>query len=211
MRIAIIDAGSGNLHSVEKAFAHAASSHDHVTLTRNPADLQTATHIVLPGVGAFADVRVGVEAIPGMREALEEEVIQARKPFLGICVGMQLMADWGREHGNTQGFGWIGGEVVPIEPGEPPRPIPHMGWNTLTLSQPDHPLLKNIPQDASVYFVHSYHMRCREPAHCLAHTEYGHPIAAIVGRDNLVGTQFHPEKSQHIGLTLIGNFLQWMG
>jgi len=214
MNLAIIDYGSGNLHSAAKAFERAArdSGHDtRVTVTSEPAELRKADRIVLPGVGAFKDCRDGLKAVPGMWEALEDEVLAKAKPFLGICVGMQLMASRGLEHDVAEGFGWIPGDVKPITPREPSFKIPHMGWNTLDSLRP-HALLDGIAlgdNGLHAYFVHSYHLDARDSAHVIATTQHGATITAIVGRDNLAGTQFHPEKSQTLGLRLLANFLKW--
>lgn len=211
MTVAIIDYGSGNLRSAAKAFERAAvEAGDGMTVrvTSDAADLASASHIVLPGVGAFADCRRGVEALPGMRDALEEAVRNVGKPFLGICVGMQLMARVGREYGDHEGFGWLDAEVVALTPDDAALKIPHMGWNELAIAGV-HPVLNGIAPGSHAYFVHSYHMACADPADLVASVEYGGPIAAVVGRDNIVGTQFHPEKSQATGLRLISNFLAW--
>lgn len=210
----IIDYGSGNLRSAQKAFERAARERGadmEIRVSADPQDLRKAARIVLPGVGAFRDCRQGLDAVPGMRQALQEEVITKAKPFLGICVGMQLMADIGREHEVTQGLGWIAGEVRPITPSDPDLKIPHMGWNTLEAHTP-HALFKDIPlgpKGLHAYFVHSYAMYCARDVDCLATTDHGGPITAAIGRDNLAGTQFHPEKSQTLGLAFIGNFLEW--
>jgi glutamine amidotransferase len=213
MTTAIIDYGSGNLHSALKAFERAAAdvAGGDVLLTSDPDVVRRAERIVLPGVGAFADCKRGLEAVPGMIEALGEAVLQTGRPFLGICVGMQLMASRGLEHQVTQGLGWIPGDVVAIEPKDPALRIPHMGWNTLTVLRP-HALLDGIPTgDAGLhaYFVHSFQFLPAEAAHVIAQTEYGGPVVAMVGRDNIAGTQFHPEKSQKLGLALIAHFLRW--
>ncbi len=206
--LAIIDYGSGNLRSAAKAFELAATqTGHHVRVTGNPADLATASHIVLPGVGAFADCMHGLEAVNGMRAALEREVITGKKPFLGICVGMQMLFDTGFEHGTHKGLGWISGEVRAIQPASPAMKVPHMGWNELALCTPSHPLLKGIATGDHAYFVHSYHAICKDKAHVLATTDYGTTLTAIVGKGNIMGTQFHPEKSQQTGLRLIENFL----
>ena len=217
MSLAIIDYGSGNLRSAAKALERAARDaalEVAVAVTSDPAQVRAADRIVLPGVGAFGDCRRGLEALPGMIEALEEAVIERGRPFLGICVGMQLMATRGLEHGTHPGFGWIPGDVVPLEPapaGPDGRPlkVPHMGWNVLALLAVTHPLLANLGPAPYVYFVHSYHLAAAHDAHALAKADYGGPVTAIVGRDNMVGTQFHPEKSQAAGLTLLANFLRW--
>lgn len=214
MSVAIIDYGSGNLHSALKAFERAAresGSGETISIVSDPEAIRTADRIVLPGVGAFADCRRGLLAIDGMLEALTECVQKRGTPFLGICVGMQLLADRGLEHGVTPGLGWIGGEVAPIQPKDPSLKIPHMGWNSLSANV-QHPILADIPTGESglhAYFVHSYYLRAANPAHVLATTDYGEPLTAIVGRDNVVGVQFHPEKSQIMGLRLISNFLRW--
>jgi imidazole glycerol-phosphate synthase subunit HisH len=212
--VAIVDYGSGNLHSAAKAFERAAreaAPGQNVVVTSDPAKVRGAERIVLPGVGAFADCRRGLDAVPGMVEALEEMVRRRGKPFFGICVGMQLMAERGREYEVTEGLGWIAGEVDKITPADAALKIPHMGWNTLATSRP-HPLFDGIalgPQGLHAYFVHSYQLKPKHRADLLAETDYGGPITAVVGRDNMVGTQFHPEKSQRLGLALIANFLKW--
>jgi imidazole glycerol-phosphate synthase subunit HisH len=211
MKVAIIDYGSGNLRSAAKAFERAAAENGlsaGIAVTAEPQAIAEADRIVLPGVGAFADCRRGLASIPGLEAALEEAVIAHGRPFLGICVGMQLMADRGREFETVAGLGWIGGEVVAIEPSDPSLKIPHMGWNEIE-PRIDHPLLAGLDAGAHAYFVHSYHFALVDPADLVAVTDYGAPLAAIVGRDNLAGTQFHPEKSQEAGLQLIGNFLRW--
>ena len=210
--IVIIDYGSGNLRSAAKAFERAideAGLDLNVEVTNNPDAVATAERIVLPGVGAFADCMRGLAALPGMVEALERAVLKEAKPFLGICVGMQLLASIGREHGDHDGLGWIAGEVVPIQPMDPGLKIPHMGWNTLALDESGHPLLDGLENGDHVYFVHSYQFRPEAAEHVLAHTDYGGTIAALIGLDNIAGTQFHPEKSQRAGLRLIRNFLTW--
>lgn len=210
MTTVIIDYGSGNLRSAAKAFERAARENggDAVNVTAVPEEVRAADRVVLPGVGAFGDCRAGLFAIDGMAEALTAAVIDAGRPFLGICVGMQLMASQGLEHGTHEGFGWIPGTVEALTPA-PGRPVPHMGWNDLNIKAADHPLLAGVESGAHAYFVHSYAFRAADPAHVLAETDYGVPVAAVVGRDNLVGTQFHPEKSQETGLRLIANFLSW--
>jgi glutamine amidotransferase len=214
MRVAIIDYGSGNLRSAAKAFEWAA---DHgglradIRVTSDPGEVARAERIVLPGVGAFADCRAGLFGIDGMPQILQEKIIEKGHPFLGICVGMQLMARIGREHGDTKGFGWIGGEVVKIRPDDPELKVPHMGWNTLDLKR-EHPLFADIPAGPDglhAYFVHSYHFEVEKEADLLGTTNYGGPVTACVARDNYVGVQFHPEKSQTLGLKLIANFLRW--
>lgn len=212
MSVAIVDYGSGNLRSAAKAFERAAAETGmgkDIVVTADPTRVARASHIVLPGVGAFADCRRGLEALPGMVEALGRAVLDDGRPFLGICVGMQLLADIGREHGDHPGFGWIAGEVAEITPADPALKVPHMGWNELVAARPGHPVFAGLAKGAHAYFVHSFAFVCADPAHVLATVEYGGPITAAIGRDNLVGTQFHPEKSQRAGLRLIGNFLKW--
>jgi glutamine amidotransferase len=212
--VAIVDYGSGNLHSAQKAFERAAreSGHDQpILLTRDPETVRRADRIVLPGVGAFADCRRGLDAVAGMVDAMEEAVRRNGRPFLGICVGMQLMAARGREKEVTDGLGWIAGEVDRIAPNDASLKIPHMGWNTLNARTP-HPLLAGIPvgpDGLHAYFVHSYHVKVADRADLVAEADYGGPVTAIIGRDTCVGTQFHPEKSQRLGLRLIANFLAW--
>ena len=211
MIVAIIDYGSGNLRSAAKAFERAAAENGisaEITVTSAPEAVAGADRIVLPGVGAFADCRRGLAAVPGLEAALTEAVIVRARPFLGICVGMQLMAERGREFETVAGLGWIDGEVVPIEPHDRSLKIPHMGWNELEPRR-THPLVDGLATGAHAYFVHSYHFQLADPADLVAVTDYCGPLAAIVGRDNLAGTQFHPEKSQMAGLRLIGNFLRW--
>jgi glutamine amidotransferase len=180
-----------------------------VTVTSEAKVVAAADRIVLPGVGAFADCMRGLASLPGMIEALEEAVIRRARPFLGICVGMQLMATTGREHGDHPGLGWIPGDVVALEPANGTLKVPHMGWNGLIIGEEAHPLLAGLADDTHVCFVHSYHLRPEKPRHVLAEVDYGGSITAAVGRDNLVGTQFHPEKSQSAGLRLLSNFLRW--
>jgi glutamine amidotransferase len=210
MQVAIIDYGSGNLRSAAKAFERAgrdAGLSADVLVTSDPDAVRKAGRIVLPGVGAFGDCRAGLDAIPGMVEALEEAVRKDAKPFFGICVGMQLMAERGLEHGSHDGFGWLKGNVVKIEPSDSSLKIPHMGWNELEIVNP-HPLLADMPA-SHAYFVHSYAFAVAEPETLVARVGYGGPVTAMVAKDNMVGTQFHPEKSQALGLALIGNFLKW--
>ena len=212
MSVAIIDYGSGNLRSAAKAFersAREAGVREDIVVTSDPAALAHASHLVLPGVGAFADCKRGLQALDGMWQALDEAVIRKAKPFLGICVGMQLMARIGREHGEHEGFGWVDGEVVKLEPGDPALKVPHMGWNDLAGLAASHKVLAGIAPGDHAYFVHSYHLAARSGNVVLGHVDYGGTIAAIVGRDNFIGTQFHPEKSQAVGLKLIANFLSW--
>jgi glutamine amidotransferase len=212
--VVIVDYGSGNLHSAAKAFERAARESGHeqpIVVTSDPDQVARADRVVLPGVGAFTDCRRGLDAIDGMVDALDERVRRGGRPFLGICVGMQLMAERGREHTVTEGLGWIRGEVDRIAPNDPELKIPHMGWNTLNVTKP-HPLLDGITvgsQGLHAYFVHSFHLQPADRADLVAQADYGGPVTAIVGRDTMVGTQFHPEKSQRLGLALISNFLKW--
>jgi len=214
MTVAVVDYGSGNLHSAAKAFeraAHDAGLDQPIIVTDDPAAVARADRVVLPGVGAFADCRRGLDAVDGMVEALEEAVRRKGRPFFGICVGMQLLAERGREYEVTEGLGWIPGEVDRIAPDDPRLKIPHMGWNTLNVARA-HPLLGDLPFGARglhAYFVHSYQLKPAEPADLVAAADYGGAVTAIVARDNMVGTQFHPEKSQRLGLALIANFLKW--
>lgn len=214
MSVVIVDYGSGNLHSAAKAFERAARAsglEQPILVTSDPDKVARAERVVLPGVGAFADCRRGLDAIPGMTEALESAVRKQGRPFFGICVGMQLMAERGREYQVTPGLGWIEGEVNKIAPRDPSLKIPHMGWNTLNVLRP-HPLLDALPlgpDGLHAYFVHSYELKTAQAADLIAQAEYGGPLTAVVGRDNMIGTQFHPEKSQGLGLKLIANFLKW--
>jgi len=209
MNVAIIDYGSGNLRSAAKSFERAAREAGlaaRVMVTADAKDVAGADRIVLPGVGAFGDCRAGLDRLAGIEEALDRAVMRGGRPFLGICVGMQLMGDLGLEHGRHPGLGWIAGEVVPIE--APGLKIPHMGWNELGFARP-HPLTAGLEVGAHAYFVHSYRFEAKDAASVVATTDYGGAIVAIVARDNLAGTQFHPEKSQATGLRLIANFLRW--
>lgn len=214
MRVAIIDYGSGNLRSATKAFERAAREAGiaaEIDLTADADRVRTADRIVLPGVGAYADCRAGLDAVPGMTQAIDEVVIGKGRPFLGICVGMQLMSERGLEKTVTNGFGWIAGDVKEIVPSDPALKIPQIGWNTISLKSA-HPLFDGIkigPDGLHAYFVHSYHLAATKPDQVLAETEYGGPVTAAVVRGNMAGTQFHPEKSQTLGLALIGNFLRW--
>ena len=214
MTVAIVDYGSGNLHSAAKAFERAARESRHeqpIAVTGDPDVVARADRIVLPGVGAFADCRRGLDDIPGMIDALEQSVRKKGRPFFGICVGMQLMAERGREYQVAPGLGWIAGEVDRIAPSDPGLKIPHMGWNTLSMLK-THPLLADIPLGSDglhAYFVHSYELKTARRDDLVAQADYGGPLTAIVGRDNMIGTQFHPEKSQRLGLALIANFLKW--
>ncbi|WP_339949661.1 imidazole glycerol phosphate synthase subunit HisH [uncultured Albimonas sp.] len=207
---AIVDYGSGNLHSVAKSFermSREAGAGGPVVVTADAETVRRADRIVLPGVGAFGDCAAGLRAVPGMWEAIEERVA-AGTPFLGICVGQQLMADRGLEFGAHSGFGWIAGDVAPIEVDDPALKIPHMGWNPLVIDRP-HPLLEGIADGDHAYFVHSFHLTPQDPAARFAHVMHGGPVTAMVARDTMAGTQFHPEKSQATGLRLIANFLAW--
>jgi glutamine amidotransferase len=214
VNVAIVDYGSGNLHSARKAFERAAREaglYGTITVTSDPETISRADRIVLPGVGAFADCRRGVDAVPGMVAAMTEAVRNKARPFLGICVGMQLLATRGLEHQTTPGLNWIEGDVEAIDSQGGRLRIPHMGWNTLFLRM-EHPLLAGVPtgeQGLHAYFVHSYAFRPAREEHIVAATDYGGPIAALIGRGNIAGTQFHPEKSQALGLALIANFLRW--
>jgi glutamine amidotransferase len=209
--VALIDYGSGNLRSAEKALARAARERgtgQGISVTSDPPTVARAGRIVLPGVGAFADCMRGLSSIPGMIDALSEAVLKRGVPFLGICVGMQLLASVGREFGDHPGLGWIEGEVVKLAPLDPDLKIPQIGWNEITIARP-HALFAGISADAHAYFVHSYAMKPHDPEHVLATSDYGGKFTAAVGRDNIAGTQFHPEKSQAVGLALLGNFLEW--
>ena len=214
MSVAIVDYGSGNLHSAHKAFERAAREAGltrEILVTSDPETVSRAEHIVLPGVGAFADCRRGLDAAVGMVEALQNAVRKRGQPFLGICVGMQLMASRGLEHEIVAGLDWIPGDVDVIRPADPALKIPHMGWNTLDVKRA-HPVLDGVPvgpHGLHAYFVHSFQLYPADPSDIVATSDYGGPITAIVGRDNVVGTQFHPEKSQTLGLALIANFLKW--
>jgi imidazole glycerol-phosphate synthase subunit HisH len=211
MIVAIVDYGSGNLRSAAKAFERAAANSGiaaEIEVTSEPEVVAGADRIVLPGVGAFADCRRGLAAIAGLEPALREAAIARARPFLGICVGMQLLAEHGREFETIDGLGWIAGEVVAIETSDPALKIPHMGWNEIRPCV-NHALLMGLRTGSHAYFVHSYQFLLAEASDLIAVTDYGAPLAAIVGRDNLAGTQFHPEKSQEVGLQLIGNFLRW--
>lgn len=214
MLVTIIDYGSGNLRSAAKAFERAAleaGTDARILVTGNPEDVRGADRVVLPGVGAFGDCRAGLDAIPGMIETLEDVVRRDARPFLGICVGMQLMATRGLEHGVHKGFGWIEGDVTLMKPLDPELKIPHMGWNTITALHP-HALLDGIPTGDTglhAYFVHSYSLVAAHEEDVVARADYGGPVTAMVAKENMAGTQFHPEKSQALGLALIGNFLKW--
>lgn len=216
MKLSLIDYGSGNLRSAAKAIQRAADENGialDLAVTADTKTVAAADAIVLPGVGAFADCYRGLSSLPGMIETLNEQVIKGGKPFLGICVGMQLMATVGREHGEHKGLGWIDGAVEMLKPvvtsGDAALKVPHMGWNQLRLLQSQHPVFAGIKTGDHAYFVHSYHLCPTDPAVVLAVADYGGPVVAAIGRDNLVGTQFHPEKSQATGLRLLANFLRW--
>ncbi|MBL8672768.1 MAG: imidazole glycerol phosphate synthase subunit HisH [Alphaproteobacteria bacterium] len=218
MTVVIVDAGSGNLRSARQALvrvaAEAAAGQSGPTpsiiVSSDPDDVRRADQVVVPGQGAFAECRQGIDSIPGMAGALTEFVASGR-PFLGICVGMQLMADRGLEHGVHTGFGWIPGEVDALRPTDPRLKIPHMGWNELHIGEAAraHPVLQGVSPGDHAYFVHSFAFRCAMPSDCLATTDYGGPVTAIIGRANVIGTQFHPEKSQATGLRLLAGFLAW--
>jgi glutamine amidotransferase len=212
--VAIVDYGSGNLHSAAKAFERAArGSADarKIVVTRDPDVVFRSDRVVLPGVGAFADCRRGLDSLDGMVDALNETVRVKARPFFGICVGMQLMAEHGREYEVTKGLGWIAGDVVKIAPRDESLKVPHMGWNTLDIVN-EHPMLEKLPlgeKGLHAYFVHSYHLAATNEANIIARSDYGGPVTAIVCRDTAIGAQFHPEKSQRFGLALIANFLKW--
>jgi glutamine amidotransferase len=209
MQIAIVDYGAGNLRSAEKALAAAARDSARVIVTADPDAVRKADRVVLPGVGAFADCKRGLDSLPGMVEALEDAVLKQGKPFLGICVGMQLMASVGVEFGTHKGLDWIKGKVVVLDPADPTLRIPQMGWNDLELKGA-HPALAGTKSGDHAYFVHSYHFIADRPQDVLATVDYGGPVTAIIGRDNLLGVQFHPEKSQQMGLNLLASFLNWI-
>lgn len=212
MRVAVVDYGSGNLRSAQRAVEAAARGlglSAEVTVTAEAAVVAAADRIVLPGQGAFADCMDGLRAVPGMAEALEDAVLRRGRPMLGICVGMQLLADRGLEHGSHAGLGWIGGEIVPLEPADPALKVPHMGWNALRVRDASHPVMAGVGDGDHVYFVHSYRFAAADPADVLADADYGGAVAAVVARDSMVGTQFHPEKSQATGIRLVRNFLAW--
>jgi len=214
MTTVIVDYGSGNLHSAAKAFERASrecGANEDIVVSNDPDRVAKADRVVLPGVGAFADCKRGLAEVGGMIDALNDTVRRKGRPFFGICVGMQLMAERGREYEVVEGLGWIPGEVDRIEPSDPNLKIPHMGWNTLDTKKP-HSLLDGLPvgpRGLHAYFVHSFQLKPSQPSDLIANADYGGPVTAIVGRDNMVGTQFHPEKSQKLGLSLIGNFLKW--
>lgn len=209
MTCAIIDYGSGNLHSAQKSFQRMQreTGGPRILVTADPEEVRRAERIVLPGVGAFADCQAGLMAVPGMVAALREKV-EGGTPFMGICVGMQLLATVGREFGETPGLGWIPGAVTALTPADPALKVPHMGWNELHIDR-NHTIFEGVEPGAHAYFVHSFHLTPDNPAHRLAHVDYGTEVTAAVGFDNIVGAQFHPEKSQRTGLRVISNFLNW--
>jgi glutamine amidotransferase len=210
MSVVIVDYGAGNLKSAAKALTAAAQeSGAEILVTADPEQVRRADRVVLPGVGAFADCKRGLESRLGLIEALNEAVIGKARPFLGICVGMQLMATLGIEYGEHRGLDWIKGKVVRLTPNDPALKIPQIGWNNLDLAAPVHPVLSGLIGDTHAYFVHSYHIVVDDPADALARVDYGGPVVAAIGRDNLIGVQFHPEKSQTVGLALLANFLNW--
>ena len=211
MIVAVIDYGSGNLKSAAKAIEKVISEigKGKVVITRDPKEVLNATHIVLPGQGSFVDCMLGLQAIGGMIDTLENQVINKSLPFLGICVGMQLTADVGEENQEVDGLGWVPGKVVKINPQNPSLKIPHMGWNSVKLTSSKHPIKSTLPKETEMYFVHSYHFEVKNSDHLLATTDYEEKLAAIVGKDNIIGTQFHPEKSQIAGLKFIEWFLRW--
>ncbi len=210
MLTALVDYDSGNLHSAAKAFERMAAETGggRVIVTADPKVVAAADRIVLPGDGAFPACRTALDAVPGLFEAIEAAVIHQGRPFLGICIGMQMMVTLGREYRDTPGFGWLGGEVRRIEPGLAGLKVPHMGWNDLVIDRP-HPVLAGVETGDHAYFVHSYHVALSDPADLLAHVDYAGAVTAVIGRDNMVGAQFHPEKSQKTGLRMIANFLAW--
>ena len=210
MLTALVDYDSGNLHSAAKAFERMAAEAGagRVIVTSRPDEVAAADRIVLPGDGAFPACRAALDAVPGLFEAIEAAVIHKGRPFMGICIGMQMMVTLGREYQDTRGFGWLGGEVRRIEPDGPGLKVPHMGWNDLVIDQP-HPVLAGVETGDHAYFVHSYHVALQSHADLLAHVDYAGQVTAVIGRDNMVGVQFHPEKSQKTGLRMIANFLTW--
>ena len=214
MTVAIIDYGSGNLHSAAKAFERAARTFDppeKILVTSDPDQVWRSDRVVLPGVGAFADCKRGLDGVDGMVQALNETIKFKARPFFGICVGMQLMAEHGREYETVDGLGWIKGVVEKITPRDEQLKVPHMGWNTLDV-QREHPVLDKLPlgdKGRHAYFVHSFHLNAAEAADVVARADYGGPVTAVVAKDTMFGTQFHPEKSQRLGLALISNFLKW--
>lgn len=210
--IVIIDYGAGNIRSAAKAFEHVVREDGldtEVKISARPEDIASAARLVLPGQGAFGDCMRGLSSVSGLKDALEEAVLRRGTPFLGICVGMQLMATRGLEHGTHEGLGWIPGEVVKITPSDKTLKIPHMGWNDVTLTTPAHFVLSSTNDSENYYFVHSFMMECKDTKHILAQTHYGGAVTAAIGRDNILGVQFHPEKSQEAGLRLASKFLAW--
>jgi glutamine amidotransferase len=208
MAVVVVDYGAGNLKSAAKALMEAAKGTGiEVSVTADPAHVRRADRIVLPGVGAFADCKAGLESHPGLVDVLNEAVIEKGRPFLGICVGMQLMATLGIEYGEHKGLDWIQGKVVRLMPNDATLKIPQIGWNNLENST--HPVLRGLPKDADAYFVHSYHFVADRESDVLSRIDYGGPVVAAIGRDNLIGVQFHPEKSQAVGLRLLADFLKW--
>ena len=208
MAVVVVDYGAGNLKSAAKALMEAAKGTSaQVSVTADPAEVKRADRIVLPGVGAFADCKAGLESHAGLIEALNEAVIEKQRPFLGICVGMQLMATLGIEYGEHRGLDWIKGKVMRLTPNDAALKIPQIGWNNL--SPAPHPVLRGLPNNADAYFVHSYHFVAECDSDVLSRIDYGGPVVAAIGRDNLLGVQFHPEKSQAVGLKLLGDFLKW--
>lgn len=210
-KIIIIDYGSGNLASVCNALELVKDSNQEILISNNPSDLEIATHIILPGVGAFGDCISSLKAISGMKEVLENQVLKLKKPFLGICVGMQLLADIGYEYGESKGLGFIHGKVVKIDDKNGALKIPHMGWNNLVINSNNHPVLADIDTGDHVYFVHSYYFVPDNKDEVLANVDYGEKITAIIAKENIIATQFHPEKSDKIGLKLLKNFIDWNG
>lgn len=208
-KIIIIDYGSGNLASVSNALELIKNSNQKIIISNNPDDLQAATHIILPGVGAFGDCISSLKEIPRMREILEDQVLMHKKPFLGICVGMQLLADVGYEYGENKGLGFIKGKVIKIDDQNGILKIPHMGWNDLIVKPNDHPVLAEIKSGDHAYFVHSYYFIPSNNNEALVEVDYGIRIAAVLAKDNIIATQFHPEKSDKIGLKLLRNFINW--
>ncbi|WBU52482.1 imidazole glycerol phosphate synthase subunit HisH [Paracoccus sp. SCSIO 75233] len=209
MQVALVDYDSGNLHSAEKAFAlMGRETGVEVVVTSDPDIVARADRIVLPGDGAFPACKAALDAVPGMVEALEDAVIRRAVPFMGICVGMQMLADLGHEYRETAGLGWIGGEIEAIRPADASLKVPHMGWNDLQL-RGTHPVLGGVRDGDHAYFVHGWQFHTADQSHLLADVDYGGPVTAVVGRDNIIGTQFHPEKSQAVGLRIIANFLSW--
>lgn len=206
-QVTIIDYGSGNLHSIAKAFEKEAGSRKlKVVVSDKASDVDKASHIILPGVGAFGDCIKGLQALDGMIEALNKNVIVNKKPFMGVCVGMQMLADEGLENGSHKGLGWISGRVIPLKPSDSNLKIPHMGWNEINIEH-EHPVLEGINSGDHVYFVHSYHFDCTNKNNALASVDYGQRVVSVIANDNIVAAQFHPEKSQQVGLKFISNFL----